>query len=111
MATSVSPSSHLSLPLMRLLLPPLAPSLRPVLKAPPRRKQSPPLLLLSQITALQSQTSDVSCVLPSVLAAGDRSIDPLLFALDWREQIFIFMLTLESVNPAQPFAQDVASHR
>lgn len=108
---------NLSIPKLHLSLHPMSccclsgpPPFAPVQKAPPRRKQSPQLFLLSQIMVLQSQFSTISCILPSFLVACDGRIDLLLFALDWREQIFIFMLTLEPVNPAQAFAQDVASH-
>lgn len=112
MATSVSPNSPLSPHPQGKLLPSLVPLPRPQARRHLPEESNRPLCSFSRRSRLYGPRPPAfHAFLPSVPVAGDGSIDLLLFALDWREQIFICVLTLESVNPAQPFAQDVASHR
>lgn len=74
------------------------------------RKQSPHLLLPLQILVLYCQFSNVSYISSSFPVASCRRTSLLLFTLDWWRQRYTFLLTLESINPAQPFSKCLASH-
>lgn len=52
----------------------------------------------------------VSYILSNALVVYDGGTDLVLLSMDWWKQIFIFSLTFESVNPAQPFTQCLASN-